>query len=265
MGIPLLAGRLFANRDGPDSSKVAIVNEALARREFGEPVAALGRRLVVVTGGGQEQVEIVGVTGNIRLRRLDRPPEAEIYRPLAQTFMFPMAFVVRTDRDPAERAAAVRQAATGIDAGVPVADLQPLTSLLAGTLERPRLLTMLLTVFASTGLLLGIIGVYGVVAYRVRQRERESGIRLALGAEPGRIARTVARQGTVYALVGLAMGVPAAFALGQLMQSVVFGVTTHDPLTFASVPLTVVASVLACVWPARRASRADPAMSMRQE
>jgi putative ABC transport system permease protein len=197
---------------------------------------------------------------------LDKAATPEMYRPLAQTFMFPMAFVVRTTGDAADLGAAVRQAAFAVDPTIPVAELQPLTSLLASSLGRPRLLAMLLAVFAAVGLALGVVGVYGVVAYRVRQREREFGIRLALGAGPDRIARAVFRQGGTYALAGLAIGLPAAFALARLMASVVFGITPHDPLTFAALPCAVViATLLACALPARRAARVDPVTTMRVE
>src|SRR5699024_3756102 len=137
----------------------------------------------------------------------------ELYRPLAQTFMFPMAFAVKVDGDPSQIAAAVRQAAFAADPMIAVAEMQPLTTLIGDTLGRPRLLAMLLSVFAAVGLSLGVIGVYGVVAYRVRQQEREFGIRLALGAGPSRIAQSVARQGVFYAAAGLLVGLPAAFVL----------------------------------------------------
>ena len=265
MGVPLKAGRLFTAQDHAKSAPVAIVNEAFARREFGDPLRAVGQRVVSVTGRGKDEPEIVGVVSDIRFLSLDKASAPEIYRPLAQTFMFPMGFVVRTDGSPAQLAAAVRQAAYDIDPAVPVADLQPLSSLVAGTLGRPRLLALLLSVFAAIGLVLGVVGVYGVVAYRVRQQEREFGIRLALGARPDSVVTTVLAQGARYATAGLAIGVPAAFALARLMDSVIFGVTSHDPVTFIALPTTVVVATLAAtLLPARRASRVDPVQTMRE-
>ncbi|MEO6238433.1 MAG: ABC transporter permease [Vicinamibacterales bacterium] len=265
MGIRVRAGRAFTNQDHDKAPAVAIVNEALARREFGEPAAAIGRRLVNVNGRGTTDTEIVGVVGDVRFRSLDKASEPEVYRPLAQTFMFPMGFVVRTNLPPAQFAAAVRQAAYDIDPAVPVAEMQPLTALIAGTLGRPRLLALLLSVFAAIGLALGIVGVYGVVACRVRQQEREFGIRLALGARPDRVARTVLRQGAMFAAAGLVIGLPAAFGLAHLMDSVIFGVTAHDPLTFIALPATVVLATLsASIIPALRASRVDPGATMRE-
>ena len=266
MGIPLRAGREFNTQDHLKAPAVVIINEAFARKEFGSAGAAIGQRLRMVSGRGDEVVEVVGVSADVRFMSLDKPAAPEMYRPLTQTFMFPMAFVVRTSSEPAQVAAGVRQAAFAVDSTIPVAELQPLSSLIASSLGRPRLLAMMLSVFAAAGLVLGIIGVYGVVAYRVRQQQREFGIRLALGAGPERIAQGVLRQGTVYALSGLAVGVPAALALTRLMESVVFGVTTHDPLTFLALPLAVALAVLlACVLPARRAARVDPVTTMRAE
>ena len=151
-----------------------------------------------------------------------------------------------------------------MDPAIAVAEIQPLQSLIAGTLGKPRLLAMLLSVFAAVGLALGVIGVYGVVAYRVRQQEREIGIRLALGAGPTRIAGNVARQGLIYDAAGLAVGLPAAFVLARLMESVLFGVTTHDVATFTALPMAVtMATLLACAVPAWRAARVSPMRTMK--
>jgi predicted permease len=266
MRIPLLAGRRFDRTDRNGSPAVAIVNEAYARREYGDVRSAIGRRVMTVSGRGEEEVAIVGVVRDIRFISLASPATPEIYRPLEQTFMFPMAFVVRTSGDPAALAALVRQTAFSIDPVIPVAELQPLPALIADTLARPRFLGVLLSVFAAAGLALTIVGVYGVVAYRVRQREREYGIRLALGGGPRRIAARVLVDGGVYAIAGLAVGLPAALALARSMRTVVFGITPHDPLTFVVLPLCVVsATVLGCVLPARRAGRVSPLTAMRAE
>jgi putative ABC transport system permease protein len=264
MKIPLRAGRRFTNLDTTNSTLVGIVNETFARQQYGSADAALGRHVKSVSARGGEEVEIVGVTGDVRFASLDKAPRPEMYRPLAQTFMFPMAFVVRTWGDPVQLSAAVRQAAYAVDPTVPVAELQSLDTLLASSLGRPRLLAFLLSVFAAIGLLLTVVGVYGVVAYWVRQREREFGIRLALGAAPKRIASGVLGQGIVYAVIGISLALPAAFALTRLMRTVVYGVSVHDPLTFVILPLAVVAvTVAATYFPARRAARVDPVTTMR--
>jgi predicted permease len=266
MSIPLRAGRVFTSFDTLDSTRAAIINETFARQEYGSADAAVGRRLRSVSGAGEEDVEVVGVTGDVRSTSLDTPARPEIYRPLAQTFMFPMAFVVRTSGDPSQLAAAVRHAAYAVDPTIPVAEMQSLDALVAGSLGRPRLLTMLLSVFAAAGLLLTVVGVYGVVAYWVRRREREFGIRLALGAAPARILESVVRQGALHAVVGIAMALPAAFALTRLMESVIYGVSARDPLTFAALPVAVLGATLAATYlPARRAARVDPSTTMRAE
>jgi putative ABC transport system permease protein len=268
MRIPLKYGREFSSGDLFRSKPVTILNETMARQLFEDARAAIGRTLVVTSGrtGAEETVEIVGVVGDVRHISLDKSPTPELYRPLTQTFMFPMAMVVRTQGPPEQIAAAVRQLAFEIDPVVPVAEMQPYTTLIAGTLGRPRLMGFLLTIFAAAGLGLGLVGVYGVAAYQVRQREREIGIRLALGARPGEMARRVVAQGAGYALAGVAVGVPAAFLLSRVMASVVFGVTTRDPLTFAALPASIVAvTALACYLPARRAARIDPALSIKHD
>ena len=266
MRIPLAAGRFFTPADRAGGPAVAIVNEAFARREYGGTAASLGRRVVTMTAGSEQAVEIVGVVRDVRFVSLAAPATPEIYRPLEQTFMFPMAFAVRASGDVAQLAPAVRRAAFEVDPAIPVAELQPLTALIAGSLGRPRLLGVLLSLFAAAGLALAIVGVYGVVAYRVRQREREFGIRLALGGAPARIARSVLGLGAGYAGAGLLAGVPVAFALAGVMQSVVFGISPRDVVTFTALPAAIAAAaVTACVVPAIRAARVDPGRAMRAE
>lgn len=265
---PLKFGRLFTSADLTRSAQVAILNETLARQFFDEPSAAVGRTVVVMSGrtGQYEPIDVVGVVGDVRHLGLDRAPVPELFRPLTQTFMFPMAMVVRTQGPPEQIAAAVRQAAYEIDPVVPVAELQPYTTLIAGTLGRPRLLGYLLTVFAAAGLVLGLVGVYGVVAYRVRQRAREIGIRLALGAAPSSVVTGVVAQGLGHAMAGVALGLPAAFLWSQVMATLVFGVTATDPLTFAALPVLVIAvTAAACYLPARRAARIDPVAAIRHD
>jgi putative ABC transport system permease protein len=268
MRIPLKGGRAFTDADTSTAAPVAMVNETLARQFFGSPAAALGQRLVQKGGGtpGDTTVEIVGVVGDVRHNALNESPGPEFFRPLLQTFMFPMHVVARSSGDAAGLAEVVRQTAFDIDPTVPVADLQPLTTLLADTLGKPRLLALLLSLFAAVGVLQSVVGLYGVVAVRVRQREREIGIRLALGALPRWLALGVIRQGLGYAVAGMAVGMPAALALTRLMDSVVFGVTTRDPLTFGLLPvLLAVVTMVACYLPARRAARVDPVRVMKTD
>jgi predicted permease len=266
MRIPLVTGRRLTSGDRSDAPPVVVVNEAMARAFFGDPAAALGQRLVQHGGGrdGETVLEVVGVVGDVRHEGLETPPQPEMFAPLEQTFMFPMHMVVRTAGDPAALAGAARQAVYDVDAAVPVADLQPLPALLASTLGRPRLLAALLSVFAAAGVLLSVIGLYGLMAVRVRQREREIGIRMALGATADRVVADVLQRGLRQAGAGLIVGVPAAFALARFMGSVVYGVSPRDPATFVVLPLLLAVVALAACWlPARRAARTDPVVAIR--
>jgi putative ABC transport system permease protein len=268
MRIPLISGRSFTDADTISATRVAMVNEALARQFFGSPAAALGQRLVQKGGGSPDDtiVEIVGIVGDVRHEALNEPPRSELFRPLLQTFMFPMHMVAGTVGAPADLAGAVRTAAFDVDPTVPVAELMPLTTLLADTLGKPRLLALLLSLFAAVGVLQCMVALYGVIAVRVRQREREIGIRMALGALPSAVAIGVVRQGLRYAALGTVVGVPAALALTRLMDSVVFGVTTRDPLTFTVLPVILaMVTTAACYLPARRAARVDPVRAMKAE
>lgn len=266
--IPLKHGRAFTDADHSQAPSVTILNETLARRYFGDPATAIGQTLILMSGrtGQDEPVQVVGVVGDVRHLGLDREPIAELFRPFRQTFMFPMAMIVRTQGPPEQIGAAVRQAAFEIDPVVPVAEMQSYATLIADTLGRPRLVSYLLTIFAAAGLALGLVGVYGVAAYRVRQREREIGIRLALGARPNEVARRVIAQGAWHALAGVAIGVPAAFFLSRVMGSLLFGVSPRDPLTFTTLPVLIVAvTTLACYLPARRAARVNPVNAINQD
>lgn len=266
MRIPLVSGRWFSAADALRSAPVALVNTRFAEAQYGSASAAVGRRLVQKNFGapGETVVEIVGVIGDVRHAALDTPAEPEYIRPLEQTFMFPMQMVARVDGDPAAIVGAMRRAAFEVDAGVPAGDPQTLAAILSKTLGRPRLVAWLLSIFALVGVLLSVVGLYGVIALHVRQREREIGIRMALGATARGVAAAVVRQGIGYAGVGLALGIPAAFALTRLMDSLVYGVTTRDPLTFSALPLVLMlAALVASYAPARRAARVDPAKTIR--
>jgi putative ABC transport system permease protein len=269
IGIPLRVGRTFdAGVDRTGAPPVAIVNEALARRYFGSAAAALGREIVMrnATSPGSSRTLIVGVVGDVHHESLRAAPLPEVYRPLSQVFMMTMAVVVRTEGSPSALARAAREAVWAIDPNIPVADVQPLDTWLQVSLGRPRLVARLLLVFACTGLALGVIGVYGVAAYRVRRRQREIGVRMALGAAPGQVSALILRQALLQAALGLVVGLPAAWGLSRLLQHQLFEVQPGDPLTFAALPaLVVIVALLACAIPARRAMRIDPVSAIRED
>ncbi|MGH8188094.1 MAG: FtsX-like permease family protein, partial [Steroidobacteraceae bacterium] len=266
MQIPVLAGRIFTDHDTSRSPAVIVVNEAFAKQFFGSAGAAVGRMVRTGSARGEATPLIVGVVGDVRHMSLSREPAPEMYVPYAQSFSLALAMVVRTTGSPASVIAAVRQAVWDVDATVPIADMQPLTTLLRESLGRPRLLATLLLVFASVGLAIVLSGVYGVVAYSVRRREREMGIRLALGARPASVARLVVRQGAVYALSGLVVGLPGALAVTGVMRSLLFGVQPRDPATIAGLcAMVATATVAATLVPALRAQRVDPASVLRSD
>jgi ABC-type antimicrobial peptide transport system permease subunit len=177
-----------------------------------------------------------------------------------------MAFVARTSTPPAGAAGAVRDAVWSIDRQVAIADLLPLGTLLRNSLGRPRLMASLLLVFAGVGLVIVISGVYGVVAYTVRRREREMGIRLALGAAPGSVSALVLRQGAAYAAAGLTIGTPLALGAAALMRGLLFGVEPQDPATCLTLCAVIAAATMgATLVPARRALHVDPAAVLKSE
>ena len=265
MTIPIRAGRAFTDLDGPASEQVAIVNDAFAERFFGSPAAAVGRIIHIGGFGPEAPATVVGVVGSVRHTSLAEAPVPEFYRPLAQTLPVAVAVVAKTTGRPDGVAPAVRQAVWSVNRDVPIADMQPLASVLGSTLGRPRLMTIVLAVFGLVGLTVVICGVYGVAAYFVRLRQKEMGIRLALGAAPADIGRLVLGQGLAYALAGLGVGLPAALAASALIRNLLYGTSSTDPLTFVALSAVILAATIcATLVPALRARRVNPASVLRQ-
>ena len=266
MRIPLLAGRIFSEHDTQQSPDVAIVNDVFARRFFGSPSGAIGRVVRTGTASGERTPRIVGVVGSVRHDALSQDPGPELYRPIAQSFAIATAIVVRTTGSPAALVSSARDAVKAIDPGLPVADVVPLTTLLQDSLLRPRLLSMLLIVFAGAGLAIVLSGVYGVAAYSVRRREREFGIRLAIGAAPSAIWKLVVRQGVRLAVGGLVIGLPIALLATRALRSLLFGVAAGDATTFVALSAVIgVTTVAATLVPAARALRVMPATVLRAD
>lgn len=263
-GVAVGRGRVFGDADGPESPRVVAVNSAFAEQVFpGED--PLGRRVRLGSATRDEWATIVGVVGSVRHAGLDVPPAAEVYVPFAQRSVMANSLVVRTTLDPLTVAAAIRDRIWSVDRDVPISDVRTMDALYSASVTRQRMVLILLGVFAGVSLLLSAIGIYGVVAYGVRQRLREIGVRVALGAGPSVIRRMVLGQGLGYATVGVAVGVPAAFALARLMRGLVFGVPATDALSFTAVPLVLVLVAAAASWlPARRAAAIDPTRILRE-
>jgi putative ABC transport system permease protein len=270
MGMTLKAGRLLSEQDGgPNTQKIALVNETMAR-QFWPGQNPLGRRFTF--GGVRPEsiwYTIVGVVGDVKGMGLEAPVKAEMYFPPAQMDVFsfaPRELVLRVKGDPMSLAGAVRQAVWSVDRDQPVSNIRPMEEILADETQQRRLGTTLLGGFAALALLLASVGIYGVLSYRVAQRKQEIGVRMALGARERDVLALVVGQGMKLTLAGVAIGAGAAFALTRLMEGLLFGVSAADPLIFAGIAaLLTLAAFIACFLPARRASRIDPMLALRQD
>jgi predicted permease len=269
MGIPLLSGRDIAHTDTRQSPNVVVINDVFARRHFaGEN--PLGHRLRL-QGQERDPLLIVGVIGNVRNIALDEQPTPEAYVPFLQDPLFPtyqrsMTIVARTKSDPGAIAGSLRAALTSVDKSLPVYALKPMTEHLRDSLARRRFNLILLSVFGGVALTLAAVGIYGVISYGVTQRTHEMGIRMALGAQPRDVMKLVVRQAMLLALGGVGIGLLAALALTRLMKSLLFNVGVTDPLTFAVIALLMtLIALLACLVPARRATKVDPLVALRYE
>ncbi len=269
MGIPLKQGRSLEDRDNELAIPVALVNETMARQYWqGE---ALGKRFKL--GDPDEPIPwitIVGVCGDIRQMGVDEPVKAEMYLPYRQIkdhqFFAPRDLVLRTAGDPVNLVAAVRDEIHAIDPDQPISNVRTMDEVLGEETASRRLGMTLLTVFAALALLLAALGIYGVLAYFVVQHTPEIGVRVALGAPRSGILALVLKKGMTLALLGVATGLGASFALTRLMASLLFGMSATDPGTFVMVALLLVAvALVACYLPARRATKVDPMIALRYE
>jgi putative ABC transport system permease protein len=261
MRIPLVRGRNFTEQEVRQSAKVVIISELLARQTFPneEP---LGKRLIMSMGN--QPFEIIGIVGDIRHRALEFGPAAAMYMPTYETGG--MNLVIRTKGEPTSIAAAVRKEVQDIDPDQPVAAVRTMEQWLDTSVAGPRYRTTLLALFALVALVLAATGIYGVMSYSVTQRTHEIGVRMALGARRLDVLKLVVRQGMTLVVIGVGLGLLGAFALTRVMSSLLFGVTTRDPVTFVVVAglLTLIAFV-ACYLPARRATKVDPLVALRYE
>lgn len=270
MQIPIIGGRSFSNFDREGQPDVVIVNRSFARQYWPDG-DAVGQRIGFADQDGP-WLEVVGVAGDTRHFGLDRTEGAAIYAPHAQKaekpwwWMNQVTFMIRTHGEPLEVIPAVRRVVWALDERLPMREAAPVTALYAESGARRRFAAGLTIGFAGLATVLGLFGIFGVVSYSVAQREREFGVRVALGAEGRRIVLSVLRHGLVLAGAGVALGAVGALFLTRFLRSMLFGVTATDPLTFASTALLLVGvALLASYVPARRAARIDPMEALRSD
>jgi len=264
MGIPLLRGRIFNDRDVEGAPRVAIINETMAKRFFADE-DPIGKR-IHVTNGPETFREIVGIVGDVRQYGLDRTPPLQTYEPHMQAAFSGMSLVVRTAGDPTNLSAGVRGQVKTIDKDQPVSNIRTMEQIVSNSVADRRFSMLLLGVFAAVALILAAVGIYGVMAYSVSQRTHEIGIRLALGATARDVLRLVVGQGMLLAIVGVIIGLAASFGVTRWISTMLFGVSTTDVAIFSAIPLLLAAvALVACLVPARRATKVDPIVALRCE
>jgi len=262
-GISVLAGRDFDEHDTADRQNVMIISQTGAKKVFGDE-NPIGKTLLV--GNASVPCEIVGIVGDVRSRKVSDPDDVEIYRPWAQqNFPFP-CILVRSQLKPDTVTKLAQSALATVDPGVAIAIPQSMDEIVAQALGQTRLMMWLLGTFAGVALLLASIGIYGAVAYTVEQRTGEIGVRMALGAQTHDVVRLVVNQGMKPVIIGLAIGIASAFALGRFIAAQLYQVSAHNPALLGGATVLLAATALiACLLPARRATLVDPVQALRTE
>jgi putative ABC transport system permease protein len=269
MGIPMIKGRDFDDRDRHGATPVVIITEALARQFFPneDPIGKhIKPGINTIEGEKTTMREIIGVVGDVRNRSLDTEPKPAYYVPQTQVPFDQMAMVVKTAGEPHTLVSAATKQVAAMDQDIPVFAVKSMEEYLSASVAAPRFSTTLLAIFAAVALVLTVVGLYGVMSYSVAQRTNEIGIRLALGAQSRDVLLMIVKQGGLLIVLGLVIGLTGAFALTRLLASLLFGVTAKDPFTFAAVAvLLAIVALLACYVPALRATRVDPMEALRCE
>ena len=267
MSIPLLKGRQITDQDKETSPNVVVISETMARR-FWPGEDPIGKRIAAGRAQAPEDwIQVIGVVKDVRQFELNADPKPQMYLSYKQAAFFePGDLVVKTDVDPASMAATVRKAVWEIDKDQPVSNIRTMEEILADSIARQRFSMLLLAIFAVVALVLAGVGIYGVMSYSVAQRTHEIGIRMALGAQTGAVLKLAVGYGMKLVIVGIVVGLIAAFLLTRVMATLLFGVTATDPTTFTLISLLLIAvAVLASYIPARRATKVNPIIALRYE
>jgi predicted permease len=264
IGMTLIRGRDFSDRDAPTTPRVIIISQEFARTVF-QQKDPIGRRLSIPRHPGDSTLsEIVGVVSDIKYRRVTDPPRPYLYIPLAQSYQ-PTAMLFGRSADPTV-GNVIRREVQAVVSNMPVADVRPLSERLQASLAPQRSSANLLAASGLLGLLLACVGIYSVLAYSVARRRNEVGIRLALGATKSTIVTLIVREGLVLIAGGAAVGLVVAAVSTRLVTNQLFGVTPTDPLTYIVVAgALLMTALLACYIPARRAARVDPLVALRYD
>lgn len=262
VGVPLLAGRDLERIDRANRARVGVINRRLAE-ELWPGESAVGKEIKLF---GSQPFRVVGVVGDTHQQALDRAPRPEMYLPLEQFTVASMVVMIQTDGDPTSLAGPVRRAIAEIDADIPISDIRPLEDVLAESMAQRRFFAGVLTFFAALALALGAVGVYGVMAYSVGARRSEFGVRMALGATPGKLMRGAIVSGLIPLGVGLAAGLVGVWSTTRLLAGLLFGVGATDYRTIATAAVVLVSVAVLAIWiPARRASEVHPLEALRSE
>jgi putative ABC transport system permease protein len=267
LGVELMRGRQFSGDDRAGGRAVVIVDEEMARR-FWPGQDPVGKRITFnnLTDSSIAWIDVVGEVRHTMHEGLDAQARVQLYFPLQQNGLPFLAYAVRTAGDPMKLVPDLKRALASVDADLPMSNVSTMEDLIEGTTGPRRFAMLLLASFSVLAAALAAIGLYGVMSYSVTQRARELGLRLALGAGPNEVLRLVLRQGIRLAAVGLGIGLVAALAVSRILRSMLFGVSTTDPVTFVAIPVLLLAVTALASWvPARRATRTDPMIALRAE
>ncbi|HEX8174893.1 MAG TPA: ABC transporter permease [Pyrinomonadaceae bacterium] len=265
MGIPLVRGSAITEQHNSNSPAVTVINETMARKYFpGED--PIGKRINLGNPEKSPWLTVIGIVRDVRQKALNEEPYPQMYVPYAQFPSRSMTLLARTSNEPSMLVPAIRSELSSMDKDQPLYNVRTMERVMSESIARQRFSMLLIAIFAGVGLVLASVGIYGVMSYTVAQRTHEIGVRMALGASAGDVLKMVVRQGMLLAVAGTGVGLVASFLLTRFISSLLFNVSASDPLTYLLLSLLLISvALLACLIPARRATRVDPMVALRYE